>query len=51
MCTHSVITDHRIISSHDFDWNNVKILDEKNFNKRLISEMINIRSQIKGINL
>jgi len=50
--TRSVITDHRIISGHDFDWNNVKILNvEKNFNKRFISKMINIKSQIKGINL
>ena len=30
-------------SSHKFDWNNVKILDrEKNYNKRLISEMLHI---------
>ncbi|KYN31571.1 hypothetical protein ALC56_14069, partial [Trachymyrmex septentrionalis] len=32
---HSVITEHRI--SHDFDWENVKILDEERvLNKRLI---------------
>jgi len=44
--THSVITDHRIISEHDFDWDNVEILNaERNLNKRLISEMINIKSQ------
>jgi len=49
---HSVITDHRIISDHDFDWNNVEILDvERNLNKRLISEMINIISQSKSLNL
>jgi len=52
MPTHSVIIDHRIISDHDFDWDNVEILDvERNFNKRLISEMINIKSQSKGLNL
>jgi len=33
--THSVITDHRIIFDHDFDWNNVKILDvERNLNTK-----------------
>jgi len=48
--THSVIADHRI-SDHEFDWNNVEILDVKrNLNKRLISEMINIKSQSKGLN-
>jgi len=32
--TYSVIIDHRIISDHDFDWDNVKILDVKrNLNK------------------
>jgi len=50
--THFVITDHRKISDHDFDWNNVEILDvERNLNKSLISEMINIKSQSKGLNL
>jgi len=51
--THSVITEHRLKFKHDFDWKGVEILDvEKNFNKRLISEMINIKSQKKnGINL
>jgi len=47
-----VITDHKIISDRDFDWDNVEILDvESNLNKRLISEMINIKSQSKGLNL
>ena len=33
---HSVITDHRISLSHEFNWNKVEILDrEKVFNKRL----------------
>jgi len=50
--THSVITEHRLQFNHDFDWEGVEILDvERNFNKRLISEMINIKCQKKGINL
>jgi len=50
--THSVITNHRMISDCDFDWNNVEILDvERNFNKRMISEMINIKSQIRSLNI
>jgi len=50
--THSVITEHRLQFGHDFDWEGVEILDaERNFNKRLISEMINIKSQKNGINL
>jgi len=37
----SVITEHKVMLSHDFNWNNVEILNEKKFsNKRLISEMI-----------
>jgi len=50
--THSVITEHRLQFNHDFDWEDVEILDvERNFNKRLISEMINIKCQKNGINL
>jgi len=46
---HSVITNHRIISDH---WDNVEMLDvERNLNKRLISEMINVKSQSKSLNL
>jgi len=26
---HSVITEHKISHQHDFDWGNVKILDEE----------------------
>ncbi|XP_018364761.1 PREDICTED: uncharacterized protein LOC108762315 [Trachymyrmex cornetzi] len=48
----SVITDHRLQTSHDFDWDNVKILDKEMFwNKRLLSEMIHIKRQKKGLNL
>jgi len=43
---HSVITDHRISSSHEFDWENVEILDRKRYlTKRLISEMLHIKRQ------
>jgi len=35
-----VITEHRILCNHDFDWEDVKILDnEPSYNKRQISEM------------
>jgi len=48
---HSVITDHKRKSGHEFDWDNVKILDsESNYNKRLISEMIYIKKQKHGLN-
>jgi len=47
----SVITDHRLLHKHDFDWDNVQILDEEtNYNKRLISEMIFIKKQKFGLN-
>jgi hypothetical protein len=46
----SVITEHRLQFSHDFDWNNVEVLDEEvQFNKRLISEMIHIKRQKKRV--
>jgi len=48
----SVITEHCLKHSHDFDWENVEILDDKvYFNKRLIFEMIFIKEQSKGLNL
>jgi len=48
----SVITEHRLKYSHDFNWDNVEILDEEvHFNRRLISEMIHIKKQHKGLNL
>jgi len=47
----SVITDHRLQAEHEFDWGNVKVLDqESNYNKRLISEMIYINKQKHGLN-
>jgi len=40
----SVITEHCLKYAHGFDWDNVEILDEEtHFNKRLISEMNNIK--------
>jgi len=48
----SVITDHRLLMNHDFDWDNVEILDEEiNYKKRLVSEMIFIKKQKRGLNL
>jgi len=49
---HSVINDHRTELNHEFDWDNPTILDkEKNYYKRLTSEMISIKTQINPINL
>ena len=37
--------------SHEFDWNNVKIIDyESNYKKRIISEMIHIKSNKHNVN-
>jgi len=49
---HSVITDHRINLSHEFDWKNVKVLNrERYLTKRLISEMLHIKHQKNSLNL
>jgi len=48
----SVITEHRINFSHEFNWDNVEILDKERFlSKRLISEMIYIKRQKNSLNL
>ena len=48
----SVITEHRLQYDHDFQWNNIKILDEEPcYRKRLISEMLNIKKQKNSLNL
>ena len=40
------------LEQHDFDWDNVKMLDqEKILNKRLISEMIFIHKQKNSLNI
>jgi len=47
----SVITDHRLLFTHEFDWDSVKVLDEEmNYKKRLISEMIHIKKQQNRLN-
>ncbi|EZA49820.1 hypothetical protein X777_11800 [Ooceraea biroi] len=48
----SVISTHRMNFGHNFKWNDVQILDEEDsFRRRLISEMINIKRQLKPLNL
>jgi len=48
---HSVITKHMLKKNHTFNWRNVKIMDyETNYFKRLISEMIHIKTQDNGLN-
>jgi hypothetical protein len=48
----SVITEHRLNYGHDFDWENVKILDHEPFyHKRLVSEMLYIKRQKNSLNL
>jgi hypothetical protein len=38
--------------NHEFDWDNIVILDEEaQLSKRLISEMIHIKKQNNGLNL
>jgi len=47
----SVISDHRLDYDHDMNWNEVEIVDtEPSYGKRLISEMINIKKQLHGLN-
>jgi len=47
----SVISNHRLTMGHEFDWNNVLILDKERFyKKRLISEMVFIKKQKVTIN-
>jgi len=48
----SVITEHRLLHNHDFQWDNVQILDEEpSYRKRLISEMFHIKKQKNSLNL
>ncbi|KYN37250.1 hypothetical protein ALC56_08307, partial [Trachymyrmex septentrionalis] len=43
---YSVITEHALHHSHKINWDNTEVLDEERyFNKRLISEIINIKQQ------
>ena len=44
--------EHRLKCSHEFDRDNIRILDEeKILNKRLLSETIFIKQQTNGLNL
>jgi len=48
---HSVISKHMLENNHSFDWQNIKILDFKPNNyKRIVSEMIHIKTQGNGLN-
>jgi len=47
---HFVITEHRLKFEYEFDWDNPKIMDKrKQYYRRLISEIINIKSQKNAI--
>lgn len=51
---HSVITEHLLQYNHSFNWKHVRILNslsESNYNKRLISETLDIKEQLNGIKL
>jgi len=49
---HSVISEHIVKYNHSFDWDNTKIMDrDSNYYKRIVSEMIHIKEQKKGLNL
>jgi len=49
---HYVIMEHRINNNHEFNWDNPEILDkEKYYYRRLISEMINIKSQKNALDM
>lgn len=44
MTVYFVITDHRVYQDHDFDWDQVRVLDvERNLYKRLASKMLHIK--------
>ena len=47
----AVVYQHTKNFSHEFDWNNVKIIDyESNYKKRIISEMIHIKCDKHNVN-
>jgi len=50
--TQFVITKHGLQFNHDFNWEDVKILDSERFlGKHLVLEMMFIKKQKNGINL
>jgi len=43
-----VVSEHMLECNHTFDWKNVRMLDfEQNYYKKIISEMIHIKTQKK----
>jgi len=47
----SVISEHRRNFNHEFEWDNIKIMDnELSYQKRIISEMVHIKKQQHGLN-
>jgi len=47
----SVISNHRLENNHEMNWGEIKIIDrESSFTKRIISEMIHIKKQTRGLN-
>jgi len=49
--TPSVISIRRLQEDHEIDWNDIHILDnEPSWYKRIISEMIHIKTQSCGLN-
>jgi len=46
-----VISNHRVKNNHVMNWGEVKIIDkERLYTKRIISEMIHIKKQTRGLN-
>jgi len=46
-----VISEHRLKFNHDFQWDNIKILDnELSYHKRIVSEIVHIKKQRHGLN-
>lgn len=47
-----MVSQHRSDLGHDFQWDKVEIFDKEQFyHKRLISEMLNIKTQKTNVNL
>jgi len=47
----SVISNHRLEYDHEMNWDNAVVLDiESSYTKRIVSEMVHIKRQGKGLN-
>jgi len=47
----SVISDHKLEYNHDMNWDDAVVLDiEPAYTKRIVSEMVHIKRQCKGLN-